>query len=81
MGWKGVTIMDQKIRFIIEYREDIVSFSELCHQFDISRKTGYKWVDRYLQKVLKGLWTGQEVPIPGRTGPEEIVDAIVKEKA
>ena len=32
-----------------------VSFSELCRRFGISRKTGYKWRRRYLEKGYGGL--------------------------
>ena len=49
MGWKGVTVMDQRVRFIAEYLEGYFPFNELCLQFSISRKTGYKWVERYEQ--------------------------------
>jgi len=44
MGWEGVTIMDQRVRFIAEYLKGYFPFNELCLQFNISRKTGYKWV-------------------------------------
>ncbi|MFC1850331.1 helix-turn-helix domain-containing protein [candidate division CSSED10-310 bacterium] len=50
MSWKGVTVMDQRVRFISEYLDAYFSFTSLCDQFNISRKTGYKWVKRY--KVL-----------------------------
>jgi transposase-like protein len=49
MGWKGVTIMDQRVRFIAEYLKGCFPFNELCLQFSISRKTGYKWVMRYIR--------------------------------
>ena len=55
MGWKGVTIMDQRVRFIAEYMKDCFPFNELCLQFNISRKTGYKWVERYEQDGPEGL--------------------------
>jgi putative transposase len=55
MGWKGVTIMDQRVRFIAEYMKDYFPFNELCLQFNISRKTGYKWVERYEEEGSKGL--------------------------
>ncbi len=42
--------MDQRIRFIREYLEEDRFFSELCQEFGISRKTGYKWVERYLSE-------------------------------
>ncbi len=51
MGWKGVTVMDQRVRFIAEYLKGYFPFNELCFQFSISRKTGYKWVQRY-----EGVW-------------------------
>ena len=47
MPWRGITIMDQRVRFISEYLEGYFPVAELCRQFNISRKTGYKWLDRY----------------------------------
>ena len=44
MGWKGVTVMDQRVSFISEYLKNYFPFSELCLEFNISRKTGHKWV-------------------------------------
>ena len=49
MTWKGVTIMGQRLRFIAEYLEGYFSVAELCRQFEISRKTGYKWINRYTE--------------------------------
>jgi hypothetical protein len=49
MGWKGVTVMDQRVRFIAEYLKGYFPFNELYGEFNISRKTGYKWVERYEQ--------------------------------
>jgi hypothetical protein len=42
MGWEAVTVMDQRVRFIAEYLKGYFPFNELCGQFNISRKTGYK---------------------------------------
>ena len=39
--------MDQRLRFIADYRRDYATFAELCERYGVSRKTGYKWVDRY----------------------------------
>jgi len=55
MGWKGVTVMDQRVRFIAEYLKGYFPFNELCLQFSISRKTGYKWVERYDGEGSQGL--------------------------
>lgn len=66
MGWEGVTIMDQRVRFIAEHLRGYFPFKELCLQFGISRKTGYKWVDRYEQEG-SGVWQidhGDHTPVP-----------------
>ena len=64
MGWKRVTVMDQRVRFIAEYLKSYFPFNELCDGFNISRKTGYKWVERYEQGDRKASQTNHDVPIP-----------------
>jgi len=49
MPWTEVRPMDQKIQFISDYLDNHFSFSQLCYRYGISRKTGYKWVHRYLE--------------------------------
>ncbi|MDO8891716.1 MAG: helix-turn-helix domain-containing protein [Sulfurimicrobium sp.] len=39
--------MDEKILFIADHLREPGSFSHLCERYGISRKTGYKWVERY----------------------------------
>lgn len=39
MGWKGVTVMDQRIRFLSDYLEGLYPLTELCQHVGISRKT------------------------------------------
>ena len=55
MSWEGVTIMDQRVRFISEYLDRHFSVAEICRQFNISRKTGYKWLSRYEAYGAQGL--------------------------
>jgi transposase InsO family protein len=48
--------MDEKILFIADYlRDDVSDFSALCGRYGISRKTGYKWVQRYAATGMDGL--------------------------
>jgi len=47
MPWRETSPMDQRLRFIADYRRDYATFAELCDRYGVSRKTGYKWVDRY----------------------------------
>lgn len=47
MPWKNTDAMNEKVRFIAAYLEEESNFTELCDIFEVSRKTGYKWVERY----------------------------------
>ena len=55
MPWRAVLPMDEKIRFIETFRAGVFNFTELCAFFDISRKTGYKWLQRWKAKDRAGL--------------------------
>jgi len=47
MSWRGVTVSDQRERFLEDYRLNYYSLSELAERFNISRKTAYKWIERF----------------------------------
>jgi transposase len=47
MPWRGVTVSEQRERSIEDYRLGFYSLSKLAEQFCISRKTAYKWIDRF----------------------------------
>ncbi len=70
--------MDQRVRFIGEYLEGYFPFSELCDQFSISRKTGYKLVGRYEEQGIDGLKDRDRKPLtcPHKTDPA-VIDAIL----
>ena len=46
MPWKEKTVMEQRKEFI-EQAAECSNFSELCREYGISRKTGYKWLKRF----------------------------------
>jgi len=48
-------VLEQRKRFIVGYLEDQYSFTELCEEYGISRKTGYKWVHRFKEEGFDGL--------------------------
>jgi transposase InsO family protein len=70
--------MDQKTQFIADYLRQSLSMSELCELYGISRKTGYKLVERYLTHGPSGLEERSRRPSsnPNHT-PEHVVEAIV----
>jgi transposase len=71
--------MDQRTRFIADYLHRVLSISELCDLYGVSRKTGYKWIDRYLRHGPAGLEERSRRPhaSPNQTG-EEIVAALLE---
>ena len=46
MPWSQTSSMDQKTRFIGDYLRETLSISELCEIYRVSRKTGYKSIER-----------------------------------
>lgn len=72
MPWQRTEPMDERLSFIMSWREDEVSMSELCRRYGVSRKTGYKWVDRYQTAGLVGLTERSRAPLnhPHRVAPE-----------
>lgn len=55
MPWKVTQPMDQRAQFIALHAEGLYTMTELCARFAVSKKTGYKWLDRYEQGGLEGL--------------------------
>lgn len=55
MPWLEVNPMDQKILFIADCLRATNTFSDICAQYGISRKTGYKWLKRYQSMGVDGL--------------------------
>lgn len=47
--------MNEKVKFIAAQQAEEFTISELCRQFNISRKTGYKIISRYNEESLDGL--------------------------
>jgi transposase InsO family protein len=71
--------MDQRVRFMNDHLTREWSMTELCERYAISRKTGYKWLDRYSEFGAAGLMERSRAPLAhgGATAPE-IVASIVK---
>lgn len=46
MPWRESGPMDQRRQLVEDYRSGLFSMTELAEQYHVSRKTGYKWVDR-----------------------------------
>jgi transposase InsO family protein len=71
--------MDQKMQFIADYLRGELSMTELCEMYGIARKTGYKFVDRYLKAGPEGLEERSRRPENyARQTPPHIVQGILE---
>ena len=79
MPWSETSPMDQRTQFIADYLRDMLSVTELCQLYGVSRKTAYKWIDRYLRLGPAGLEERSRRPrhSPNETAPE-IVAAFLE---
>ena len=78
MGWKEVKVEEQRLNFIDEYIVDNLSFTALCEAYNISRKTGYKWLERFYENGKEGLQDLSRAPHSNaRELAEDITNAIL----
>src|SRR5512135_186937 len=70
MPWRNTCAMDERTRFVLEAEGDNIGhFTELCARYGISRKTGYKWLDRYKEGGIATLEDQSRAP---KTHPNEV---------
>jgi transposase InsO family protein len=55
MPWKETDVMNERTEFVLRVMRGLESFGELCREYGISRKTGYKWKKRFMEEGLDGL--------------------------
>lgn len=55
MPWKETRTVDERRKFIEEWLRLRLPVSQLAGQFGVSRKTAYKWLERYHQGGLAGM--------------------------
>jgi len=79
MPWSQTSTMNQKMQFIADYLRHMLSVTELCELYHISRKTAYKWIDRYSNNGPAGLEDQPRRPLKSpNTTPEHVVSAIIE---
>jgi len=76
MPWKGVTVSEQRQRFLEDYQLNYYSVSELAERFSISRKTAHKWIARFEEEGSDGYHEQSRRP---HTCPWQTDTAVVEE--
>lgn len=79
MSWEETDSMRQREQFIIDNSTGLYSVQELAQRYGISRKTAYKWINRYQSEGLAGLGDRSRAPkhCPHQTD-EQIILKLLK---
>lgn len=80
MPWRNTKVEQTRFEFIEQILLRRVPFTEVCNQYGISAKTGYKWLKRFREGGIQNLLDMRRFPKnrPNQTKPEVeklIIDA------
>jgi putative transposase len=76
MPWKECDVADLRLEFVLRNLSEKGDFSELCRAYGISRRTGYKWKERFKEMGPPGLKDQSRRPL---TSPEALTEDTVCE--
>lgn len=73
MPWKELNMINQRTEFVLQALKT-ENFRQLCHEYGISPKTGYKWKERFLAEGLNGMSDESRRP---RSSPAGLAEGVV----
>src|SRR6266568_3715289 len=79
MPWKTSSVMEEKLRFVLQYDSGEYTMTELCQRFEIARETGYVWLRRYRQTGVLGLVERSRATHRHRNQTSEEIERMVLE--
>jgi putative transposase len=78
MPWSETCVMEQRLRFIADVLAGDETITELCERYEISRRTGYKWIGRHRLEGVEGLKERSRAPlVHGRARPPVMLAAVL----
>lgn len=81
MGWRNVKVQDLREYLVKSYTAKVASMSDLCEECGISRKTGYKWYNRYLKGGYEALADQTRAPhVPHKQYSDEVIKTVLELK-
>jgi transposase InsO family protein len=75
MGWKETCAVDERMRLVLAAELGEEPMAELCRRFGVSRRIGYKWLERYRSEGVAGLVDRSRSP---HHHPQEVELAIAE---
>ncbi len=76
MPWRETSVMEERLRFVARLLEG-EGMSDVCREFGISRKTGYKIFNRYEDDGLEALTDRSRRPVRYANQLPEPVEAMI----
>ena len=77
MPWKETDLMCERAAFIKALEVGTESMAALCRRFGISRKTGYKWRDRFAESGDAGLLEHSRAPSSHPNATDQDIEAAI----
>ena len=78
MPWKETCQMDERMQFIARVLTGEDEMTVLCREYGVSRKTGYKWLGRYISEGAAGLAERSHAPLRhGQAHDVAVVQAVL----
>jgi putative transposase len=74
MGWMETCAVEERMHFVMAVEEE-EAFAAVCRRFGVSRKTGYKWLERYRDGGVEGLKDRSRAPLHH---PEAMTEQIAE---
>ena len=62
MPWKETNVHEERMKFVIAWKQGGWTKTDLCREFGISRVTGYKYLKQYEDHGLDGLKDKSRAP-------------------
>ena len=76
MPWRETSVMEERLRFVARLLEG-EGMSDVCRDFGISRKTGYKIFNRYKDEGLEALTDRSRRPVRYANQLPDPVEAMI----
>ena|ERR1700724_1126711 len=62
MGWMETCAVAERMRFVMAVEKREETLAAVCRRFGVSRKTGYKWLERYRDGGVEDLKDRSRTP-------------------
>lgn len=76
MPWKERDVKSLRLEFVLRALSEPIAFRQLCGEYGIETKTGYKWKKRFIEEGKVGLEDRSRRP---HVSPNELGEAVVCE--